>query len=86
MLGAERKCRKLYRGAYEFSPEVKSWIEKGRVIQGLLRHRLTGAGNGGNARRAARRTGLQDLSTMSNSSLAGMTRECKKKFKSMLAE
>ena len=41
MLGTEKNCRKLYRGAYEFSPEVKSWIEKGRAIQGLLRHRLT---------------------------------------------
>ena len=59
--GTERKCRKLYRGAYEFSPEVKGWIEKGRTIQGLLRHRQTGAGNGGNARRASRRAGLQDL-------------------------
>ena len=28
MLGEEKKCRKLYRGACEFSPEVKSWIEK----------------------------------------------------------
>ena len=28
MLGEERKCRKLYRGAYEFSPEVKGLIEK----------------------------------------------------------
>ena len=38
MLGAEKKCHKLYQGAYEFSPEVKSWIEKGRAIQGLLRY------------------------------------------------
>ena len=44
MLGAEKKCHKLYRGAYEFNPEVKSWIEKGRAIQALLRHRQTGKG------------------------------------------
>ena len=80
------KCRKLYRGAYEFILEVKSLIEKGRAIQGLLRHRLTGAGNGGNARRAARRAGLQDLSMINNSSLAEMARECNTKCKSMLAE
>ena len=86
MLGAKRKCRKLYRGAYEFSPEVNGWIEKRRAIQGLLRHRLTGAGNGGNTRRAARRADLQDRSTINNSSLAEMARECKKKCKSMIAE
>ena len=59
---------------------------KGRAIQGLLRHRLTGKGNGGNARRAARRAGLRDLSRISNGSLAEMARECKVKCKSMLAE
>ena len=66
ILGAKRKCRKLYQGVYEFSQEVKSWIEKGRAIQGLLRHRQTRKRNGGNARRVARRAGLQDLSRISN--------------------
>ena len=86
MSGAERKCRKLYRGAYEFSLEVKGWIDRGRAIRGLLRHRQTGAGNGGNAKRAARRAGLQDLSSIRNSRLVEMAQEGKKKNKSMLAE
>ena len=36
MLGAEKKCRKLYRGAYEFGPEVKSWIEKAGQSRGCF--------------------------------------------------
>ena len=39
MMGAKKKCLKLYRGAQEFSQEVKNWIEKGRAIQGVLKHR-----------------------------------------------
>ena len=48
MMGAEKKCRKLYRGAYEFSPQVKKWIDQGRAIQTLIRFRQTGTGNGAN--------------------------------------
>ena len=36
MLGTEKKCRKLYRGAYEFSPEVKTWIEKAGRSRGCF--------------------------------------------------
>ena len=36
VLGAEKKCRKLYRGAYNFSPEVKRWIEKDGRSRGCL--------------------------------------------------
>ena len=86
MMRTEKKCRKLYRGAYEFSPEVKGWIEKGRAIQELLRYMQTGAGNGGNAKRVARRAGLKDLGSISNGRLAEMAQDCKKKSKYFLAE
>ena len=86
MSGTERRCRKLYRGAYDFRPEAKGWIERGRAIQGLFRYRQTGAGNGGNDKRAARRAGLQDLSSIGNDRLAEMAQERKKKYKALMAE
>ena len=48
MMGAEKKCHKLYRGAYEFSPQVKKWIDQGRAIQALIRFRKTDTGNRAN--------------------------------------
>ena len=86
MLGAEKKCRKLHRRVYEFSLKVKGWIERGRAIQGLLRYRQTGVGNGGNAKREARRAGPKDLGSISNGRLAEMAQEYKKKSKSLSVE
>ena len=86
MMGAEKRCRKMYRGAYEFSPPVKGWIEKGSAIQALIKYRQTGTGNGDNVKRATRRAGLKDTNPISTGKLAEMAQECKKRCKSLLAK
>ena len=59
MMSAEKKCRKMYRGGYEFSPQVRFWIERGRAIKGLIRYKGKNVGNLGNVKQAARRCGIK---------------------------
>ena len=40
MTCAEKQCRKMYTKDYDFSPKVKHWLEKGRAIGELIRHKL----------------------------------------------
>ena len=37
MLAAENKCRKLNAGHYEFSPQVKEWLDRCHAFRALLR-------------------------------------------------
>ena len=37
MLTAEKKCRKLNAGHYEFSPQVKEWLDRCHAFCALLR-------------------------------------------------
>ena len=86
MMSAESKCRKLYRGDYEFSPNVRHWIERERVLRALIRCKQNRAGNLGNIKRAARRNGIKDPFLISAGELVEMMGKCKKKCKELLAE
>ena len=57
MLQAEKKCRKLRAGHYEFSPVIKGWLGKCHAYKQLIRLQLNGATskiNVGNLKRFAR--------------------------------
>ena len=65
MIRAERGCRKLHAGDYDFSPKVKELLDKCHAYKALLRIRQTKTrqgqqrkGNKGNAYRFARRCGI----------------------------
>ena len=44
---AEKRCRKVYKGNYKFSPHVKHCVEKEQAIWALIRYRHNGDGNRG---------------------------------------
>ena len=74
MLKAEKNCRKLYAGHYDFSPAIKLWLDKCHSYRALIRLRMkmdklgtndpkkVRNGNPSNIYRAAWRCGIQDLS------------------------
>ena len=86
MTCAENKCRKKYKNDYDFSPEVRMWIEKGRAIRAIIRMKLGGECNIANLKRTARRCGLDNPLAYSRPQLWEMYNECKKKCKKLLAE
>ena len=42
MLDAEKKCRKLYAAHYEFSPQVKCWLDRCHAYENLIKLRRSG--------------------------------------------
>ena len=42
---AEKQCRMLYKNHYDFSPNVKYWLKKGRALRALIRLKLGKEGN-----------------------------------------
>ena len=87
MLCAEKRCRKLNTGHYEFSPEVKEWLDRCHALRALLRLK-TGkkVRNKGNVKRFARRCGIANPEGHSAAELAIMYKECKTKTKKLMAE
>ena len=62
MLAAEKKCRKLNAGHYEFSPEVKEWLDRCQAFRALLRLKSgKKVRNEGNVKRFALRCGIPNL-------------------------
>ena len=54
----EKQCRMLYENNYNLSPKVKYWLEKGRALRALIRHKLENEGNISNVKRIAKRCGI----------------------------
>ena len=73
MLGAEKRCHKLNAGHYEFSPQVKEWLDRCHVfIFRALLWLKTGkkVRNRENVKRFARKYGIINPMQHSESKLA----------------
>ena len=93
MIRAEKGCRKLHSGDYEFSPKVKALLDKCHAYKALLRIRQTKSrrglrrkGNKGNAYRFARRCGIAHGRSRSTKALVEEFRACKEETKRHLAQ
>jgi len=86
MTCAESKCRKKYKNDYDFSPEVRQWIERGRAIRAIIRMKLGRECNIGNLKRTAKRCGLTNPLSYTRSQLWEMYYKCKAKCKKLLAD
>ena len=89
MLKAEKKCRKLRAGHYEFSPMIKGWLDKSHAYKQLIRLQLNGSNSKiivGNLKRFARRCGIDNPLDLSRAELGGLYRECREHCKRLLAE
>ena len=75
-----------YKNDYDFSPEVRQWIERGRAIRAIIRMKLGRECNIGNLKRTAKRCGLTNPLGYTRSQLWEMYYECKAKYKKLLAE
>ena len=86
MANAESKCRKKYKADYDFSPEVRLWIEKGRALRAIIRLKLGRECNVGNVKRTAKRCGITNPLSFTKKELWEMYYECKRQCKKLLAE
>ena len=87
MLVAEKKCRKLNAGHYEFSLQVKEWLDRCHAFRALLRLKSgKKVRNKGNVRRFALRCGIPNPMQHSEKELAWMYRQCRASTKNLMAE
>ena len=89
MLHAEKKCRKLRAGHYEFSPVIKGWLDKCHAYKQLIRLKLRGHSskiNVGNLKRFARRCKIENPLDLTRQELGDLYRECREHCKRLLAE
>ena len=86
MAYAEKQCRMLYKNDYDFIPKVKYWLEKGRAIRALIRHKLGKEGNIANVKQIAKRCGITHPLSYMRQELQTMYKDCKKKCAEMLAD
>ncbi|KAL7459566.1 hypothetical protein ACHAWC_011573 [Mediolabrus comicus] len=61
LLKAEKECRIIYPAHYEFSPEIKSWLDLCHLLRWILRRHQGKRVNQGNLRRFAKRLGHSHL-------------------------
>ena len=85
MTCAEKRCRMLFKNDYEFSPNVRYWIERGRAIRALIKLKLGRECNAGNVKRAARRAGIENPLSCDRRELHDLYHACKQRCKEMLA-
>ena len=87
MLCVGKRCHKLNLAHYEFSPQVKKWLDRYHAFRALLRLQ-TGkkVRNKGNAKRFARRCVMDNPMQLSVRKLLTIYRECKLKTRKLMAE
>ncbi|KAL7536732.1 hypothetical protein ACHAXR_007366 [Thalassiosira sp. AJA248-18] len=87
MLEVEKKCQKLNLAHYDFSPVVKSWLDKFHAYRQLTRLRSGKAmSNVANVKRFAVRNGIEKPLHQSLEQLVDSYRDCKEQTKRLLAE
>ena len=102
MLTAEKDCRKLYACHYEFSPDVKLWLDKCHSYRALIRLNLKyeqigsrdpkkikkvfKKGNPANIFRTASNCGIQDPQTIGLKELYYRYKSCREHAKKMMAD
>ena len=98
MLQAEKDCRKLYANHYDFSPNVKLWLDKCHSYQALIKlqnkfekisyrdPKKLEDGNPANIYRAARRCGIQCPQTIGLKELYLRHKDCREHAKKMMAD
>ena len=86
MTSAENKYGKKYKTDYDFSPEVRLCIEKGRAIRAIICVKLGREWNISNVKRTAKRCGINNPMSFTRLELWEMYYECKRKCKKLLAE
>ena len=78
MLAAEKKCRKLNAGHYEFIPQVKEWLDRCHAFRALLRLKLgKKVRNKGNVKRFALHCGIPNPMQYSEKETARMYQQCR---------
>ena len=87
ILQAKKRCHKLNLGYYEFSPQVKKWLDRCHAFRALLRLQ-TGKKikNKGNVKRFAQRCGINNPMQYSVGELATMYKECRASTKKLMDE
>ena len=98
MLQAEKGCRKLHASHYDFSPDVKLWLDKCHSYRALIKlqnkfekigsrdPKKLEDGNPANIYRAARRCGIQDPQTIGLKELYLRYKDCKEHARKMMAD
>ena len=100
MLMAERSCRKLYAGHYDFSPTVQFWLKRCHAYRALIklrdtmdnagtrdpRHHALRKKNAANTYRSAERAGISRAKELSKTDLLMQYGYCREQTKHLLAE
>ena len=92
MLSSEKGCRKIRVGHYEFSPAVKSYLDRCHALKWLLRHRckinrgIATKINTANMKRFAKRNDIENPLALSTSVLAEMYKLEKERTRRVLAD
>ena len=76
----------LYRNTYDFSYKVEHWLEKGRAIRALIRHKLGREYNIANVKRTAEKCGITDPLSFTRQELWTRYWNCKKKCAELPAD
>ncbi|KAL7540242.1 hypothetical protein ACHAXR_009967, partial [Thalassiosira sp. AJA248-18] len=87
MLEAEKGCRKIRANHYEFSPQVKIWLDRCHAYRQLIRYKIgKRVKNVANMKRFARRCNIANSLGLTLSQVVKDYKECKEHLRRLLGD